>query len=124
MKQWLQSHPEARSGIRVAVYVFLTQFGLALLGFLKDVQAWASSVDAVAFPVVSPLGKAAVAALSAAITGMVAFGYNKLPSTTTARYPQEPQPDAEARPDRGESTVVTIVAVLAAVALVIWIVKQ
>lgn len=93
MKAWLQSHPEARSGIRVAVYTFIAQFSLSLLGFLRDVQSWASSVEAVAFPAVTPLGKAVVAAVSSALTGLIAFGYNKLPSTTTARYP-EPQIDA------------------------------
>lgn len=124
MKVWLQSHPEARSGVRVAAYAFVGQFALALLGFLYDVQEWATSTGAAEFPAVTPLGKAVAAALSAAVIGLIAFGYNKLPFTTTARYPAEPQPDAERQPDRGAVDLVTILVVLAIIIAVVWILRN
>ena len=98
MKEFLRNHPEVRSGLRVAIYTFLSGFGLALMGFLTDVASWASSTDAV-FPAVEPLGKAMAAALVAAVSGLVAFFYNKLPATSTAQYPDTKKPVGG---DRGE----------------------
>ena len=82
---FLARHDELRSGLRVAVYTFLASFGLALMGFLADVSAWATGND-VEFPSVTPLGKAFAAALVAAVSGVIAYLYNKLPSTKTAQY--------------------------------------
>lgn len=124
MNEWLQSHPEVRSGLRVAAYTFVAQFVLSLLGFLSHVADWATSVDAAAFPSVAPLGKALVAALVAAVSGLLGFAYNKLPSTTTARYPKEPQPDPEDKPDKGAVDLVTVLVVLAIIVAVIWLVRN
>lgn len=123
MKEWLQSHPEARSGLRVAVYTFIAQFALSLVGFLSKVAGWATSAEAIDFPAVEPLGKAAVAAFVAALSGLIGFAYNKLPMTTTARYPKEPQPNPEVKPDRGESQLVTVLIVLGCIFLAILIVR-
>lgn len=123
MKAWLQSHPAARSGLRVAVYAFIAQFSLSLLGFIADVSTWAATTDA-DFPSITPLGKALAAAASSALAGLIGFGYNKLPSTTTARYPQEPQNDPEKNPDKGAVDLTTILVVLGIIIAVIWLIRN
>lgn len=86
--QWLLRHPEVRAGLRVAMYSFVATFSMSLLGFLGDVQEWATNDDVV-FPAIAPLGKAAAAAASSALAGLLGYAYNKLPSTTTAAYPRK-----------------------------------
>lgn len=86
--QFLEAHPSFRSGLRVATYTFISMFGLSLGGFLVDVQSWATSAEAAEFPSVAPLGKAAVAALVSALSGLSSFIWNKLPRTVTAQYPK------------------------------------
>lgn len=83
---YLTEHPHLRSAIRVFVYAFLGTFVPALLGFLNDVLEWTSS-DGAAFPSVDVLGKALVAAVVGAVSGAIAYLYNRLPSTTSAEYP-------------------------------------
>lgn len=58
--------------MNTAWQTFIGVFGLALLGFISDVARWADS-GAGAFPSVSPLGKAAVAALAAASSFLVTW---------------------------------------------------
>lgn len=120
MSQWLQEHPEVRSGLRVAAYTFLSGFGLSLLGFLTDVAAWASSTDAV-FPSVEPLGKALAAAVVAALSGLIGFFWNKLPNTRTAIYvdPKKPM-----RNDRGSITLQDVAMVLLVVLVLIIAVRM
>lgn len=99
--EWLYAHPEARAGLRVAVYTFLSGFILSLMGFLTDVAAWAASTDAV-FPSVAPLGKAFAAAVVAALSGLIGYVWNKLPRTPTATYVPAPLKEHD---DRGELTI-------------------
>lgn len=63
------------AAIKTAIITFGTIFAVSLLGFLNDVASWAGSTDSM-FPSVSPLGKAAVAALAAAAVGLVNFFVN------------------------------------------------
>jgi hypothetical protein len=81
------AHPEVRSGVRVFVYTFLASFVPAMLGFLGKVLDWTSQ-DGAAFPSVDTLGKASVAAFVGALAGLIAYGYNKIPKTSTAQYPE------------------------------------
>lgn len=90
IKKFLQDHPPIRSGLRVTVYTFVAMFSLSLLGFLVDVQGWATSASAADFPSVAPLGKALVAALTSSLSGLISYVYNKLPGTATAEYPPTP----------------------------------
>lgn len=83
-------HPELRSAIRVFFYTLIAGLVPALLGFLGDVAQWAND-NSTPFPEVSVLGKAAVSAVVAALSGLIAFVYNKLPKTATARYDAPPK---------------------------------
>jgi hypothetical protein len=67
----LRSIEWLRAAYRTAFQTFLGMFGLSLLGWLSDVAEWAGSTGT-DFPSVSPLGKATVAALVAASSGVVA----------------------------------------------------
>lgn len=84
---YLRNHPNLRSAVRVFVYAFLGTFVPALLGFLNDVLEWTSQ-DGAAFPAVAVLGKALIAAVVGAISGAIAYLYNRLPSTTSSAYPE------------------------------------
>lgn len=117
INEWLNSHPEVRSGIRVAVYTFIGMFSLSLIGFLGDVQQWATS-DNVVFPAIEPLGKALAAAVTSALSGLISFGYNKLPSTKTAIYPANQKKPND---DRGAINLRDVLIVLAIVVLVLVI---
>lgn len=69
---WVGSWPDwLRAAWRTAGQTFLGMFGLSLLGWLSDVASWAGSSEG-SFPSVSPLGKAVVAAMVAASSGVVA----------------------------------------------------
>lgn len=59
-----------KAALWTALFTFLAVFGIATIGFLQDVASWASG-DALTFPDVSVLGKAAVSAFAAAATGLV-----------------------------------------------------
>ena len=82
---YLTSRPNLRSAVRVFVYAFLGTFVPALLGFLSDVLDWTNQ-DGAVFPSVDVLGKALIAAVVGAVSGAIAFGYNRLPAVTSARY--------------------------------------
>jgi len=82
---FLDRHPNARSALRVFVYAFLGTFVPAMLGFLGDVLDWTSQ-DGAAFPAVEPLGKAVVAAFVGAVSGAIAYAYNRLPVGATSSY--------------------------------------
>ena len=77
-----------RAASRTAVQTFVGMFGLSLVGWLADVGAWAGSSEGM-FPSVSPLGKAAVAALVAAASGVVAALMNVF-GKRSATYPTPP----------------------------------
>jgi hypothetical protein len=63
---WYKTRSNAlRAALNTAWQTFIGVFGVALLGFISDVAKWADG-DVERFPAVSPLGKAAVAALAAA----------------------------------------------------------
>lgn len=88
INEFFNQHPEIRSAVRVFTYTFLASFVPAMLGFLGNVLDWTSQ-DGAAFPAVDTLGKATVAAFVGALAGLIAYGYNKLPKTTTAQYPTD-----------------------------------
>lgn len=67
----------AKAAINTTWQSFFAMFSLSLLGWLRDVQVWAGSVDA-QFPSVSPLGKAAAAAASSAFAGLVTYVYRAI----------------------------------------------
>lgn len=75
-----------RAAYRTAIQTFIGVFGLALLGWFADVQAWAGDTAA-DFPAVTPLGKALAAALAAAAAGLVAAVVNVL-GKRGASYPE------------------------------------
>lgn len=63
-----------KAGFYTALVSFVTLFGASLLGWLTDVWEWAASTDdAVLFPDPSVLVKAGVAAVVAALIGVVNF---------------------------------------------------
>lgn len=68
--------PEIRNAIKAglwtALFSFITLFGLALVGWLQDVMAWASEEGAGAsFPDFTTLGYAAASAATSAVIGLV-----------------------------------------------------
>lgn len=83
------------AGVKTAIITFLTLFAGTLLGFLHNVQEWASDATGAEreFPSLSPLGKGAVSAASAAVVGLVTWGVNALQSRgklpgKSATYPK------------------------------------
>ena len=94
MTEFFAAHPTVRTALRVFVYSFLSVFVPSLLGWLLDVQEWATGDD-VAFPAVSVLGKAVVAAASGAIAALLAVGWNKAGFTKSAVYVTPPAGDAD-----------------------------
>ena len=83
---------------KTAVITFISLFGLQLLGFLSDVAEWAGATDR-SFPSVSPLGKAAVSAAAAALTGLVNYFVNAgqekgvIPGKAPSYAPEPPKPE-------------------------------
>lgn len=67
---------ELRAAVTTAVVTFLTLFTAAALGFVAQLQEWASTGGT--FPDVSVLGRAAVSAALAAAAGLVNFVYRWL----------------------------------------------
>lgn len=94
MKEFLAAHPTARTALRVFTYGFLSVFLPSLFGWLNSVREWAEGGD-LAFPAVSVLAKAAVAAASGAIAAVLAVGWNKSPFTKSAVYVSPPAGDAD-----------------------------
>lgn len=111
-----------RRALRTALQTFVAAFSISLLGFINDVQAWAS--DKGAFPAVDTLGKALMASLVAAVAGLVSFGVNALedntPMPALLKAPPSPgvNPVPDPAPDAGLSDFV-VVAVIACVALLL-----
>lgn len=60
-----------KAALWTALFTFVALFGISLLGWVQEVAAWAGSATAGDFPSVTPLGKAAVAAVAAAATGLI-----------------------------------------------------
>lgn len=58
-----------------ALWTFAAVFGLGCIGFLSDVQAWASDASRTAFPSVQPVAKAAASGVAAALAGLLNFVY-------------------------------------------------
>ena len=85
IRNWYNSRSNAiTAALRTFAWTFIAAFSTSLLGFLGDVADWAGSVDG-AFPAVTPLGKAAVAALVAAVSGLV--NYLVVKAQTAGRLP-------------------------------------
>lgn len=62
-----------KAALWTALFTFVAVFGISLLGWVSDVAAWASSntTTSTDFPSITPLAKAAVAAVAAGVTGLV-----------------------------------------------------
>jgi hypothetical protein len=77
MKKWFKGllTGPVRKGIRTATQVFVAAYSVTLLGFLGQVAEWSSASDK-AFPSMNPLGKGAVSAFIAAVSGLVAVFQN------------------------------------------------
>jgi len=88
----LRSIEWLRAAYRTAFQTFLGMFGLSLLGWLADVSEWAGDTTG-DFPSVSPLGKAVVAAMVAASSGVVAAVMKALGSNGPS-YTPPPAPPA------------------------------
>lgn len=69
---------EFRAAATTAVITFLTLFAASAVGFVGQLQEWASTGGQ--FPDVSVLGKAAVSAAIAGLAGLVNFAYRWLQS--------------------------------------------
>lgn len=67
---------ELRAALTTAVVTFLTLFTAAAVGFVGQLQEWASTGGE--FPDISVLGRAAVSAALAAAAGLVNFVYRWL----------------------------------------------
>lgn len=94
MREFLAAHPTVRTALRVFVYGFLSVFLPSLFGWLNDVREWADG-ESPAFPAVSVLAKAAVAAASGALAAAFAVGWNKSPFTKSSVYVNPPAGDAD-----------------------------
>lgn len=80
-----------KAALWTAFFVFISLFGLSVLGWLNEVLEWAQDKDnIVVFPDASVLVKAFTAAAVSAIVGLVNFvvrwaqAKNVLPGATTA----------------------------------------
>lgn len=74
-----------KAGLYAALWAFLGRFLPALLGFLQDVEKWATDDGAyTAFPDPSVLVKAGVSAISAAMVFVIAAGVRLVQSKTAA----------------------------------------
>lgn len=126
LTEFLNANPNFRSAIRVFSYAFIASFVPAVLGFLGDVAQWANDSQGVAvFPGVDTLGKALVSAVVGAIAGAIAYVWNKVPIGVSAAYTRTNMAVDEAeRRDRGESTIMIVLIVLAILALAIFIFRN
>lgn len=68
------------AGVKTAIITFVVGFSATLLGFLHNVQEWASDTTGVErnFPSLEPLGKGLVAAAVAALVGLATYVVNVL----------------------------------------------
>ena len=85
MNQFKIDHPKAFAALKTALVVFVAQFVPDLLGFIGDIREWATGTDVV-FPALEPLGKAFVAACSAAVAGAANFAYNAIRPASAPVY--------------------------------------
>jgi hypothetical protein len=112
-----------RAGINTAWQSALGTFAVTVLGFLASVQEWSGDTSR-DFPSVSPLGKAIGSIFVGLVVGVLTSVFRSIKPG-----PQYPGAAAEAgageKPaDRGQvgaNLIWTVVAVLAVIALVIWI---
>lgn len=114
-----------RAALWTALFAFLGLFGLGLVGWLTDLLAWASSEGQSAFPPLSTLGYLLVAAVVSAAIGLVngivrwAQAQGVIPGSGPSYGDYLPAERGQA----GQATVWTIVGILAAVALLIVVVR-
>jgi len=75
---WYEKLPNAiKAAINTAWQSAVGVFLLNVLGFLADIQEWAGDTSG-AFPDVSPLGKAVVAAIVGAVVGVLTAVYRTI----------------------------------------------
>jgi hypothetical protein len=85
MKEYLDTHPQVRTALRVFAYSFLSVFSLTLMDFLNDFREWAEGED-LPFPDVGTLAKAAGAAVAGAVSAVFATIWNKMGFTKSSVY--------------------------------------
>lgn len=92
---WMNLSNPVRAALNTTWQTFLATFGLALLGFVHDVQEWATNQGDHSFPAVTPLGKALMAAVTAAVAGLVTVIVRGVQaSRDPAAVPQYQKPNA------------------------------
>lgn len=64
---------ELKAAVSTAIFTFIALFGASLIGWVQAVVDWSAAGGVDVFPDVSVLGKAAVAAAGAALTGLINF---------------------------------------------------
>lgn len=64
---------EFKAALSTAVFTFIALFGASLVGWVQQVVEWSAAGGVEVFPDVSTLGKAAVAAAGAALTGLINY---------------------------------------------------
>lgn len=69
---WNGLRNPTKAALNTTWQTFFAVFGLSLLGWIADVAEWAGST-ATEFPSISPLGKAAVSAACAALSGLITW---------------------------------------------------
>lgn len=65
---------KAYAAKKTAIITFITLFSVQLFGFLNDLSQWVGTDDS--FPSASPLAKAFISAVTAALAGLVNFFVN------------------------------------------------
>jgi hypothetical protein len=88
---YLNAHPNARAGLRSALWAFIGNFSIAFGRFVAEVQDWAAGATA-EFANIATLGRGVVAAIASTIAGLASYLYNKSPRTVKIQYSPEPPP--------------------------------
>lgn len=85
---WATRTPALRASVNTAWQAFGGVFGLALLGWLSDVQDWAGG-GSEAFPGLDVVGKAAVSGAAGAAAAIIAYVFRRVkpPSFDPAKQP-------------------------------------
>lgn len=82
--------PSVKPALYTALWTFLGVFGSTLVGFLEAVAGWLSAFgtpEAGEFPDPSVVGKAFVAGVTAAFSGLVSFAARMLGASKPPEYP-------------------------------------
>lgn len=111
-----------RRALRLFLWTFLGIFSVTLTGWLGSVVEWASTSDQ-AFPGLTPLGKAAVAATAAAASAVVAYVVNALEDRgTVPAVLKAPASDgAKPAPDQAGYSVIEVLVAVFLVLVILFV---